>query len=136
MFLQSQAQCDSSRCIDYLVGGTRPIHKARPPLLLPLWKNLLKQPFSQPPHLNLHVWHLDSWPKYLTNSHSLSSRTIYESRWTNFESWCKESRVDFQQPSLSLIRVSFTYWFTYKNLKPTTIAGYRTIIADHLGLLC
>ena len=27
----------------------------------------------------------------------------------------------------------FTYLFTDKNLKPTTIAGYRTAIADRLG---
>ena len=26
------------------------------------------------------------------------------------------------------------YLFTVKNLKPATIAGYRTAIADHLGL--
>ena len=62
-----------------------------------------------------------------------SSRRIYELRWAIFESWCKENQVDFHQPSLSSIADFLTYLFTEKNLKPTTIAGYRTAIADHLG---
>ena len=43
--------------------------------------------------------------------------------------------MDFQQPSLTTIADFLTYQFTDKNLKPTTIAGYRTAIADHLGAL-
>ena len=44
----------------------------RPPLILPLWKNLLKQPFSQRfyqnlPYLNIQVWHLDVRLNYLQN---------------------------------------------------------------------
>ena len=50
-----------------------------------------------------------------------------------FESWCKENQVDFKKPSLSSIADFFNYLFNEKNLKPTTIAGYRTAIADHLG---
>ena len=120
----------------------------KPPLLLPHWETLLKQPFSRRFHqnlhyLNLHVWHLDSRPQFLKNSQSVaerikapqrfSSRRVYESRWSIFESWCKENQVDFHQPSLSSIADFFTYLFTEKNLKPATIAGYRTAIADHLG---
>ena len=41
--------------------------------------------------------------------------------------------MEFQQPSLSSIADFLTYLFNDKNLKPTTIAGYRTAIADHLG---
>ena len=41
--------------------------------------------------------------------------------------------MDFKQPSLSSIADFFTYLFNGKNLKPTTIAGNRTAIADHLG---
>ena len=61
-----------------------------------------------------------------------SSRRVYESRWTTFESWCKENQVDFKQPPLSSIADFFTYLFNEKNLKPTTIAGYSTAIADPL----
>ena len=62
-----------------------------------------------------------------------SSRRVYESRRTIFESWCKQSRVEFEKPTLSSIADFFTYLFNEKALKPTTIAGYRTAIADHLG---
>ena len=62
-----------------------------------------------------------------------SSRRVYESRWTIFESWCKQSQVEFEKPTLSSIADFFTYLFNEKALKPTTIAGYRTAIADHLG---
>ena len=41
--------------------------------------------------------------------------------------------MDFKQPSLSSIADYFTCLFNGKNLKPTTIAGYTTAIADHLG---
>ena len=62
-----------------------------------------------------------------------SSRRVYESRWAIFESWCKQSQVEFKKPTLSSIADFFTYLFNEKGLKPTTIAGYRTAIADHLG---
>ena len=62
-----------------------------------------------------------------------SSRRIDESRWTIFESWCKQSQVEFEKPTLSSIADFLTYLFNEKSLKPTTIAGYRTAIADHLG---
>ena len=85
-------------------------------------------------YLNLHVWHLDSRPNYLKNSQSvserikapqrLSYRRVCESRWTIFESWCKENQVDFHKPCLSSVADFFTYLFTDKNLKPNTIAGY------------
>ena len=42
--------------------------------------------------------------------------------------------MDFKRPSLSSIAEFLTYLFDWKNLKPTTIAGYGTAIADHLGL--
>ena len=119
----------------------------KPPLLLPHWETLLKQPFSRfhqnLQYLNLHAWHLDSRLQFLKNSQSVaerikapqrvSSRKVYESRWAIFESWCQENQVDFHQPSLSSIADFLAYLFSEKNLKPTTIAGYRTAIADHLG---
>ena len=38
--------------------------------------------------------------------------------------------MNFQKPSLSPIADCFTYLFTDENLKLTTIAGYRTAMAD------
>ena len=43
-----------------------------------------------------------------------------------------QSQVEFKKPTLSSIADFFTYLFNEKALKPTTIAGYRTAIADHL----
>ena len=37
------------------------------------------------------------------------------------------------EPSTSGIEEFLNHLFTVKNLKPATIAGYRTAIADHLG---
>ena len=53
----------------------------KPPLLLPHWETLLKQPFSHRFHqnlqyLNLHVWHLDSRPNHLKDSLSQWQREL------------------------------------------------------------
>ena len=37
------------------------------------------------------------------------------------------------EPTISKIADFLNHLFTVKNLKPATIAGYRTAIADHLG---
>ena len=62
-----------------------------------------------------------------------SSRILYESRWSIFELWCQQNTVVGTEPSTSDIAEFFNHLFTVKNLKPATIAGYRTAIADHLG---
>ena len=46
----------------------------------------------------------------------------------------QENQVDFKQSSLPSTADFFTSLFNGKILKPTTIAGYRTAIADHLGV--
>ena len=53
----------------------------KPPLFLPHWEWLLKQPFSQKfhqnlPYLSLHVWHLDSRPNHLKNSQAQWQREL------------------------------------------------------------
>ena len=53
----------------------------KPPLLLPHWETLLRQPFSHRFHqnlqyLNLHVWHLDSRQNHLKNSLSQWQREL------------------------------------------------------------
>ena len=63
-----------------------------------------------------------------------SSRTIYESRWSIFGKWCQESQVDVSDPTIPDIANFLNYLFKEKALKPSTIAGYRTAIADGLGL--
>ena len=94
-------------------------------------------------YLNLHVWHIDSRPNFVKNSQSVAerikapqrflSRRVYESRWAILEAWCNKNQVGLHQPSLSSIADFLAYLFAEKNLKPTTIAGYRMAIGDHLG---
>ena len=62
-----------------------------------------------------------------------SSRRLYESRWSIFKLWCQQNKVVSAEPSISDIAEFFNHLFTVKNLKPATIAGYRTAITDHLG---
>ena len=62
-----------------------------------------------------------------------SSRKLYESRWSIFELWCQQNTVVSTEPSISDIAEFLNHLFTVKNLKPATIAGYKTAIADHLG---
>ena len=50
-----------------------------------------------------------------------------------FLNHCAGVSVDFKPPSRSSIADFSTYLLYGKNLKPSTIAGYRIAIADHLG---
>ena len=63
-----------------------------------------------------------------------SSRRIYESRWSIFGKWCEESQVDVSNPTIPEVADFLNCLFKERNLKPSTIAGYRTAIADGLGV--
>ena len=62
-----------------------------------------------------------------------SSRRVYDSRWAIFQKWAQENPVDVTKPTIPQIADFFNYLFTDKNLKPRTIAGYRSSVADGLG---
>ena len=62
-----------------------------------------------------------------------STRTIYRSKWTVFEKWCRENSVDFSTPSVKQISDFFMYLYQDLNRRPSTIDGYRTAIIDTLG---
>ena len=61
------------------------------------------------------------------------SRRVYDSRWVIFQKWAQENQVDFTKPSIPQVAEFLNHLFTDKNLKPRTIAGYRTSVADGLG---
>ena len=119
-------------------------------LPLPLWVNLLTQPFSNRLHnnlayLNLHVWHPESvmnilgdsqrkWRSELRSLRGTSQGESMISRWSIFGKWCEERQVDISDPTIPDIANFLNCLFKEKNLKPLTIAGYRTAIADGLGL--
>ena len=62
-----------------------------------------------------------------------STRTIYKSKWTLFEKWCRENSVDFSTPSVKQVSYFFMYLYQDLNRRPSTIDGYRTAIVDTLG---
>ena len=49
------------------------------------------------------------------------------------ELWCQQNKVVSVEPSTSDIEEFLNHLFAVRNLKPATIACYRTAIADHLG---
>ena len=62
-----------------------------------------------------------------------SSRKVYQSRWTIYGQWCSQNKVDITSTTVPQVAEFLNYLFTVKNLKPATITGYRTAIADALG---
>ena len=62
-----------------------------------------------------------------------SSRRVYDSRWAIFQKWAQENQVDVTKPTIPQIADFLNHLFTDRNLKPRTIAGYRTSVADGLG---
>ena len=63
-----------------------------------------------------------------------SSRKVYQSRWTIFGKWCHLNQVEVTSATIPNVAQFLNYLFSEKNLNPATITGYRTAIADGLGL--
>ena len=51
-----------------------------------------------------------------------------------FGKWCEESQMDISHSTSPNVANFLYYKFKEKNLIPSTIADYRTAIADGLGL--
>ena len=62
-----------------------------------------------------------------------SSRKVYQSRWTIFGQWGSQNKMDITSATVPQVAGFLNYLFTVKSLKPATITGYRTAIADALG---
>ena len=62
-----------------------------------------------------------------------STRSVYEAKWSIFTRWCLSNQVDFRAPSLKAIADFLLYLFQDRQLKPGTIDGCRSAIADKLG---
>ena len=59
-----------------------------------------------------------------------STRTIYKSKWSLFEKWC---RKNFSTPSVKQVSDFFMYLYQDLHRHPSTIDGYRIAIVDTLG---
>ena len=114
------------------------------PLSLPNLPNLFTQPFNQISNrnlanLNLHAWLLE--PQQSRNRASLRQwqkelrllRSVYEAKWSLFTKWCISHQLDFGAPPLKSVADFLMYLFQDTKLQPSTIDGYRSVIADKLG---
>ena len=63
-----------------------------------------------------------------------STRSVYETKWTIFTKWCITHQVDFRSPPIKSVPDFLLYLFEDKKLQPSTIDGYRSAIADKLGI--
>ena len=90
---------------------------------------------SQSGDFNLHAWQGFSSPVALQIEapQRRSTRTVYEAKWSVFVRWCEASQVDFKSPSIKEVADFLLHLFQEKNLQPSTIDGYRSVIADKLG---
>ena len=61
------------------------------------------------------------------------SRSVYDAKWTIFTKWCLSNQVDVRAPPLKAIAASLLHLSQDRKLKPGTIDGYRSAIADKLG---
>ena len=117
------------------------------PLQLPVSTTLLKQSHncvsqqstsSQPPHLvssgqlQEQGFSVEVAERIAAPQRS-STRTIYKSKWTLFEKWCRENSVDFSTPSVKQVSDFFMYLYQDLNRCPSTTDGYRTASVDTLG---
>ena len=62
-----------------------------------------------------------------------STRSVYEAKWTIFAKWCDTNQVDFRSPPVKSVADFLMHLFEDKKLQPSTIDGYRSVIADKLG---
>ena len=93
---------------------------------------------SQPPHLVSRSGQLQEQgfsvevAERIASPQRSSTRTIYKSKWTLFERWCRENSVDLSTPSVKQVSGFFMYLYQDLNRRPSTIDGYRAAIVDTL----
>ena len=61
-----------------------------------------------------------------------STRSVYEAKWTIFTKWCITNQVEFRAPPVKSVADFLMYLFQDRKLQPSTIDGYRSVIADKL----
>ena len=62
-----------------------------------------------------------------------STRSVYEAKWTIFTNWCITNQADFRAPPVKSVADFLMYLCEDRKLQPSSIDGYRSVIADKLG---
>ena len=63
----------------------------------------------------------------------VSTRSVYEAKWTIFTKWCHSNQVNFSVTPIKSIADFLLYLFQGRKLQTSTIHSYRSAIADEVG---
>ena len=129
-----------------------PLLLTQPPVTLPWWDSLLRQPhcnfFHQGVHaLNLHAWQLSSVTSEsrafregllescqgASGSLPLSSR-LYQSRWQIFCGWCRGRGVAPVKATVPVVVDFLIYLRQDKGLSVSAVKGYSSALSSVLAL--
>ena len=117
----------------------------QPPLVLPCWDRLLRQPhcnlFHQGAHaLNLHGWRLSSDTtesrafRVLSGVLRESSSRLYQSRWKIFCGWCRGRSVAPVNASVPVVVDFLIHLRQDKGLSVSAVKGYCSALNSVLAL--
>ena len=122
----------------------------QPPLVLPCWDRLLRQPhcnlFHQGAHaLNLHAWRLSSdttgksgfsgrAARVLSGVLRESSSRLYQSRWKIFCGWCRGRSVAPVNASVPVVVDFLIHLRQDKGLSVSAVKGYCSALNSVLAL--
>ena len=122
----------------------------QPPLVLPCWDRLLRQPhcnlFHQGAHaLNLHKWRLSSdttesrafsgrAARVLSGVLRESSSCLYQSRWKIFCGWCRGRSVAPVNASVPIVVDFLIHLRQDKGLSVSAVKGYCSALNSVLAL--
>ena len=66
----------------------------------------------------------------MVESRRLSTRKVYQSRWSVFRKWCKDNSITSSRPTIPKIADFLTWLHKSRKLSPTSVKGYRSMLAS------
>ena len=112
-----------------------------PDLLDQLERRLMHQ---NPLMLALHVWVLSSnhyisdkkflreVAEHVSAARRLSTRKVYDAKWTVFTNWCRQRKINPVQASPRIIEHFLLLMFQEKKCQVSTIKGYKSMFSSTL----
>ena len=118
----------------------------QPPLALPCWDKLLRQPHCSLFHQGVHALNLHAWRHYRKSGFSgraarvlsgvlrESSSRLYQSRWKIFCGWCRGRSVAPVNASVPVVMDFLIHLRQDKGLSVSTVKGYCSALNSVLAL--
>ena len=118
----------------------------QPPLALPCWDKLLRQPHCSLFHQGVHALNLHAWRHYRKSGFSGraarvlsgvlrdSSSRLYQSRWKIFCSWCRGRSVAPVNASVPVVVYFLIHLRQDKGLSVSAVKGYCSALNSVLAL--